>query len=115
MDTPQENLSAVVVALSDFRTALERNLSELREDTPRRTALESVREPMAHFAAVTAEHEVPPERMIVMLKRMLRELPVIRRWRDAERENISHELVQMTIASYYDADGNGGSDGKKKD
>lgn len=105
MDTPQESLSAVVVALSDCRTALERSLSGLREDTPRRTALEAVREPLAHFAAVTAEHEVPPERMIVMLKRMLRELPVIHRWRDTERENISHELVQISIASYYEFDG----------
>jgi hypothetical protein len=111
MDTPQENVAAVVAALSECRSALERNLAGLREDGPRRSALESVRVHLASFAAVTAEHEVPPERMVVMLKRMVRDLPTVRPWRDTERDNISHELVEITIAAYYK---HGDGDGRRK-
>jgi hypothetical protein len=96
MDTPQENVAAVVAALSDCRSALERNLAGLREDGPRRSALESVRVHLASFAAVTAEHEVPPERMVVMLKRMVRDLPTVRPWRDTERA-----LAPVSVLSYF--------------
>jgi hypothetical protein len=108
MDTPQENVAAVVAALSDCRSALERNLSGLREDGSRHKALEAVREPLASYATVTAEHQVPPERMIVMLKRMVRELTAIMPWRDTERDNVSHELVEITIAAYYKRAGGDG-------
>jgi hypothetical protein len=107
MDTPQESNSAVLAALSACRSSLERHFAGLREDGPRRDALESVRGSLMTFAAVTAAHEVPPERMIVMLKRMVREVTPALRWRDTERENISSELVEITIAAYFGADGNG--------
>ena len=93
--------AAVDSALSECCTALERHFAGLEDDAPRQRALEGVRSSLVHFAEVTAEHEIPPERVIVMLKRSVRDLSAIRNWLATDRESLSHQLVQMVIASYY--------------
>jgi hypothetical protein len=92
----------------DCCAAIERNFAGLRDDAPRHEALNGVRSSLTRFAEVTAEHQVPPERMIVMLKKSVRELPSVRSWLETDREALSHQLVEMVIAAYY-GDGDGTS------
>jgi hypothetical protein len=101
--------TTVVAALSDCRAALERTFTGLRDGAPRHQALDRVRSSVERFAEVTAEHQIPPERVIVMLKRSVRELPAIRQWLETDREALSHQLVEMVIAAYY-----GDGDGKNR-
>jgi hypothetical protein len=96
-----EERAAVVAALSECRTDLERTLIELRAKETRANALRSAQASVGRFATVTAEYMVPPERMIVMLKRSVNELPTVRELVMTERDTLSHELVQMAIEAYY--------------
>jgi hypothetical protein len=93
--------------------ALQRRFAQLREDGPRHAELESVRPHVGRVAAAAVQNGVAPERVIILLKRVVRSLPNINPWRDSERERISHQLVEMLITAYY-GDGDGDGDGRKR-
>ena len=97
--------TAIVAALADCLSALERNLNGVPSDGPRHAALDSVRVHLGRFAAITAEHEIPPERVVVMLKRGLRNVTAIQKWIDSDRDKFALELEDIAIAAYFGQDG----------
>jgi hypothetical protein len=91
----------VARALGACRARLEVSLSGLQEDLPRRGALDGLQSAVAGFASLTRRLDMPPERVIVLFKRMVRDLAAIQRWRSTEREALTGELVQVMIEAYY--------------
>ena len=99
--------TAVAEALSVCREQLAVSLSQLREDSPRERAMDSLRSAIAEFARVTRRIDMPPERVIVVFKMMVRDLSPIQPWRVTERDELTGELVQMMIEAYYAGRGDG--------
>lgn len=113
---PTANDLQVARALGACRARLETSLSVLREDLPRRGALEALQGAVAGFASLTRRLDMPPERVIVLFKRMVRDLAAIQQWRTTEREALTGELVQIMIEAYYAGPGRDGrSDGSASD
>jgi hypothetical protein len=99
--------TAIETALSECCVVLEQKLAGLPHDSPRQAVLNAIQPSLGRFATITAERDVVPERMIVMLKRSVRDLRALRNWLATEREALSHELVQRAIETYYNGSGDG--------
>lgn len=64
-------------------------------------ALAALREPVAEFALVASREQLPPERALVMFKKMIGQLSDIERCPVEQRELVHRHLVEMAIQSYY--------------
>lgn len=91
-------------ALSHCRSSLELRLSIVREDEPLNGALDVLRADVSDFASRSRRLDVPPERVLVSFKDMVRHLPAVQRWDPIARDAVMRELVQMTIEAYYSND-----------
>lgn len=98
---------AVAEALSVCREHLAVSLTRLREDSPRERAMDSLRSAIAEFARVTRRIDMPPERVIVVFKLMVRDLSPIQPWRVTARDALTSQLVEMMIEAYYAGRGDG--------
>ena len=96
--------TTVVAALSDCYSALERSLTGRQEDGAQHEALDAVRVHIARLARAAYKNNLPPERVIIMLKRSLQDLWTTRLWFDTERDDLSLQLVEMMVTAYYAED-----------
>ncbi|MGH7637443.1 MAG: hypothetical protein ACREOK_07305 [Gemmatimonadaceae bacterium] len=64
-------------------------------------ALASLRDPVAEFAALASREELPPERALVMFKKMIGQIADIERCQVEQRELMHRQLVEMAIESYF--------------
>jgi hypothetical protein len=64
-------------------------------------ALATLREPIAEFATLACRENLPPERALVMFKRMIGQLTDIERCPLEQRETVHRQLVEMAIESYF--------------
>ena len=92
-------------ALTD---ALARCRSELEARVPNAItgefsigALDTLRQPVAEFAILACREKLPPERALVMFKRMIGQLADIERCPVEQREMVHRQLVEMAIESYF--------------
>ena len=93
--------SDLTQALSQCRSSLEHQLSVLREDGSLHDGLEAMRRDVSDLASRFRRLDVPPERVLVSFKQMVRDLPAVQRWGTSARETVMQELVLMTIEAYY--------------
>ena len=68
-------------------------------------ALDTLRQPIAEFAVVACREKLPPERALVMFKRMIGQLADIERCPIEQREIVHRQLVEMAIESYFGEQG----------
>lgn len=64
-------------------------------------ALASLRDPVAQFAVVASREKLPPERALVMFKKMIGQLADIERCPVEQRELLHRQLVEMAIEAYF--------------
>jgi hypothetical protein len=67
--------------------------------------LNSLREPIAEFAILASRENLPPERTLVMFKKMIGQLADIERCPVDQREVVHRQLVEMAIESYFEQPG----------
>jgi hypothetical protein len=66
-------------------------------------ALHLLREPIAEFTVLAAREKIPPERALVMFKKMIGELADLRGLSPEKRDDLQRQLVELAIESYYAA------------
>lgn len=93
--------SDLAQALSRCRSSLEHRLSVLGDDRQAASALEVLRGDVSDLASRCRRLDVPPERLLVSLKKMVRDAAAFPGWGVTERDAVMHELVLMTIEAYY--------------
>lgn len=64
-------------------------------------ALATLRQPVAEFAVVASRENLPPERALVMFKKMIGQITDIERCGVEQRELMHRQLVEMAITSYF--------------
>ena len=96
--TTREKLSD---ALARCREELEARVPDVITGEFSIGALASLREPVAEFALFASREQLPPERALVMFKRMIGQLSDIERCPVEQREMMHRQLVEMAIESYY--------------
>ena len=60
-----------------------------------------LREPIAEFTLLAAREKIPPERALVMFKKMIGELADLRGLSPEKRDDVQRHLVELAIESYY--------------
>jgi hypothetical protein len=109
---PQDGLDRRSAGSNDSRDALVDALARCRSELETRVpdaltgefsvgALNILREPVAAFAAVASREKLPPERALVMFKKMIGQLADIERCPLEQREVVHRQLVEMAIESYF--------------
>lgn len=68
---------------------------------PGSDALHLLREPIAEFTVLAAREKIPPERALVMFKKMIGELADLRGLSPEKRADLQRQLVELAIESYY--------------
>ena len=75
---------------------------KLREQLAGDFSPESLREPIRAFAALARREEMPPERVLALIKDMVRGVSRLESKTPGERADITTQFVQMAIQAYYD-------------
>ena len=97
--TPPQRSTSLSRALSDCREQLQAQIAQ--QFTP-----ESLQQPIRRFAALARREEMPPERVLALLKEMLHGVASFGSKTPGERSEITTHFVQMAIQAYY-GDGDG--------
>jgi hypothetical protein len=92
---------ALVDALARCRAELEARVPDAITGEFSVGALRTLREPIAEFAIVASREHLPPERALVMFKKMIGQLADIERCPVEQREVVHRQLVEMAIESYF--------------
>jgi hypothetical protein len=96
---------ALIDALARCRSQLEARVPDAITGEFSVGALDSLREPVAEFALVACREKLPPERALVMFKKMIGQLADIERCPVERREILHRQLVEMAIESYFGEQG----------
>ena len=94
--------AALIEALARCRAELEARVPDAITGEFSVGALNLLREPIAEFAIVASREKLPPERALVMFKKMIGQLADIERCPVDQRETVHRQLVEMAIESYFD-------------
>ena len=97
--------TALIEALARCRAELEARVPDAITGEFSIGALNLLREPIAEFAIVASREKLPPERALVMFKKMIGQLADIERCPLEQRETVHRQLVEMAIESYFDGQG----------
>lgn len=97
--------AALADALARCRAQLEARVPDAITGEFSIGALNLLREPIAEFALVASREKLPPERALVMFKKMIGQLADIERCPVDQRETVHRQLVEMAIESYFDGQG----------
>ena len=97
--------AALVDALARCRAELEARVPDAITGEFSVGALDSLREPIIEFAGVASREKLPPERALVMFKKMIGQLADIERCPLEQREVVHRQLVEMAIESYFGEQG----------
>jgi hypothetical protein len=92
---------ALVDALARCRSELEARVPDVITGEFSIGALDTLRQPIAEFAVVACREKLPPERALVMFKRMIGQLADVERCPIDQRETVHRQLVEMAIESYF--------------
>ena len=91
--------------------ALEACRESLRSELFKSVSPDKLRAPIRDFAKLASEHDIPPERVLAMIKSVLRGVPDFERLNGAERLDLTARFAQIAIQAYYsDFDGDGRAD-----
>lgn len=93
--------ATLALALARCREELEARVAAVVTGEFTIGALDSLREPVAAFAIVASREKLPPERALVMFKKMIGQLSDIERCPVEQRELMHRQLVEMAIESYF--------------
>lgn len=96
---------ALVEALARCRAELEARVPDAINSEFSIGALDTLREPIAEFAVIAFREKLPPERTLVMFKKMIGQLADIERCPIEQREIVHRQLVEMAIESYFGEEG----------
>ena len=96
-------------ALARCRTQLEARVPDLVTGEFSIGAFNVLREPIAEFALLASREKLPPERALVMFKKMIGQLAEIERCPLEQRELVHRQLVEMAIESYFGEPGRPGA------
>ena len=96
---------ALVDALARCRSELEARVPDAITGEFSLGALATLRQPIAEFAVVACRENLPPERALVMFKKMIGQLADIERCPVEQREVVHRQLVEMAIESYFGEQG----------
>ena len=95
-----ESRASVADALARCRAELTLRVhSSLAEAGPE--LLPALREPIAAFTVLAARERIPPERALIMFKKMIGELADLRGLPPEQRADLQRQLVELAIESYY--------------
>ena len=97
--------TALADALARCRAQLEARVPDAITGEFSVGALNMLREPVAEFALVASREKLPPERALVMFKKMIGQLADIERCPLEQREAMHRQLVEMAIESYFSDQG----------
>ena len=97
--------AALIEALARCRAELEARVPDAITGEFSIGALNLLREPIAQFAIVASREKLPPERALVMFKKMIGQLADIERCPVEQRETVHRQLVEMAIESYFGQQG----------
>lgn len=95
-----ESRASVSNALDRCRSELTLRVHSARTE-PGAGALHALREPIAEFTLVAAREKMPPERVLVIFKKMIGELTDLRGLSPEKRGDLQRQLVELAIESYY--------------
>lgn len=73
----------------------------LQQDVNAGADLESMREPLRLLSTCARRDRVPPERVLVVVKKLLHDLDAYEALPPQERDALRGRLIQMVIAAYY--------------
>lgn len=96
---------ALIDALARCRSELEARVPDAITGEFSVGALDSLRQPVAEFAVVACREKLPPERALVMFKKMIGQLSDIERCPVEQRDAVHRQLVEMAIESYFGEQG----------
>jgi hypothetical protein len=96
---------ALAQALTRCRCELEARVPDVITGEFSIGAMDILRQPIAEFAVVACREKLPPERALVMFKRMIGQLADIERCPIDQRETVHRQLVEMAIESYFGEQG----------
>lgn len=95
-------------ALAECRAKLEHELGLVHDGRSYEPVVGALHDAVADFAAISRRLALPPERVLVIFKTTMHTLAATERWRLAERDALTRNLVHLAIEAYYrDGDGNG--------
>lgn len=87
-------------ALARCRAELTLRVATARND-PDSTLIQRLRAPIAEFTRTAAGENIPPERALVMFKKMIAEIADLRGLPPEERDTMLRQLIEIAIESYY--------------
>lgn len=88
-------------ALDRCRAELEMRVPEVITEQFSIGAFAALRDPVAEFAVLASREKLPPERALVMFKKMIGQIADIERCTVEQRELMHRQLVEMAIESYF--------------
>lgn len=91
-------------ALARCRAELTLRVASAHND-PDPAQLQRLRAPIADFTRTAAGENIPPERALVMFKKMIGEIADLRGLPPEERDTVQRQLIEIAIESYYAAPG----------
>jgi hypothetical protein len=93
--------ASVTDALTRCRDELTDRVAATR-DGPERDVIDFLRGPVADFTRTAASEDIPPERALVMFKRMIGEIADFRGLPPDQRDGLQRQLIELAIESYYE-------------
>ena len=67
----------------------------------------SLREPVAEFTLIAARERIPPERALIIFKKMVGDLGDLGGLRPEERRDLQRQLIETAIQTFYSVRENG--------
>jgi hypothetical protein len=86
--------------------ALESCRDRLREQLLKDASASALRAPIREFASLASRYDIPPERVLAMIKSVLNGVPSFERRNSAQRADLTAQFAQIAIQAYY-AEGDG--------
>lgn len=68
------------------------------------TSLDDLREPLRLLSTCARREQVPPERVLVVVKKLLHDVTAYEAMPPQERDALRGRLIQMVISAYYAAE-----------
>ena len=85
-------------SLSD---ALSSCREQLRDQLTRDFTPESLAQPIRKFATLASREELPPERVLALIKEMIKGLPAMEKKTPGDRAELTARFVETAIKAYY--------------
>lgn len=97
----RDTRASIADALDRCRDELTRRVARTLAE-PALDADRYLREPVAEFTTLAARENIPPERALVMFKKMVGGMADLRDLHPDQRADLHRRLIEIAIASYYE-------------